>query len=699
MMIIFSHCVQCQTGSVINPDTVAINFLERHPASNRQIIFVHTDNWLYTAGDSIWFAAYCLDEFSHKPQLQSSELFVDLVNDHDIVISQRLLNNRYLKTNGNIVLPQDLPEGNYWLRAYTKNMLSVDSNRMFVKNIYVLSSAGQKINTNAKGENQDAAVNHEASDVDKFGLASKDIHAISLFIAGQSDSSFKLKVDLADTASGIHYILGIQSGDPLFCISGRGSFETEISKRFIPSGESALLLLDHQLNVLVERHVYRLGPGMRILINTDKDNYPAREKVKLDIAISDSGHLPLQAIFSMAVTDNRFRREIASEEFFPYQDSAAVGLITIFHPDEYKTELRKYDDENDLVGIRGTLLNKKGQAMKNQIVTLFGAQQELLFGADTSNEQGRFYFPFYNSQDSFSFQLQVSNFKGKSQYANIVLDSFHFPIVTTSLSLKKKITFHQALFIDSFKTEILDTLINYRGKGWLTPVTITRAKKKQLSYDENKRVSMFSTVITPDMIQKTGYNPVGDAVTMGHGIRLVNGIVNFGSAMSSYAEPLLVIDGAYIDPNIGGGGAFGKSPLLNYLSQIPAEIIDFIELVPPPESAFYGARGANGAIVINTRNTGGIHQSVVTVPVFHARGYSGSPSYSGPDYDNPSIKKSPYPDLRSTIYWNGRVITDENGKAEVEFFASDGPTTYTVRVKGVTTRGDIIDEKIFIRRN
>lgn len=206
---------------------------------------------------------------------------------------------------------------------------------------------------------------------------------------------------------------------------------------------------------------------------------------------------------------------------------------------------------------------------------------------------------------------------------------------------------------------------------------------------------MFSTVITPDMIQPTGLNPVGDAVTMAHGVHFINGIINIGTAMSNLAEPLLIVDGAYIDSNAMPPG-FGGSPLLNYLRHIPAQLIDFIEIVRPPQSAYYGARGANGAIIINTRNTGGLHQSLVTVPVFHARGFSGSPSYSGPDYDNPAIKKSPYPDTRSTIYWNGRIITDEHGRAEIEFFTSDGPATYTVRVRGVTINGDIIDRKIKI---
>ncbi|MBC7757976.1 MAG: hypothetical protein H7069_03905 [Phormidesmis sp. FL-bin-119] len=47
------------------------------------------------------------------------------------------------------------------------------------------------------------------------------------------------------------------------------------------------------------------------------------------------------------------------------------------------------------------------------------------------------------------------------------------------------------------------------------------------------------------------------------------------------------------------------------------------------------------------------------------------------------------PDLRTTIYWNPRVITDAGGKASVEFFNADGTGIYKVIVEGINEHGHL----------
>ncbi len=87
----------------------------------------------------MWYKAYCLQTVSHRPSRYSPTLFVDLVNEKDIPVSQQILNLSTLQTGGKIPLPDKLPEGYYWLRAYTKNVLQQDSNDIFVKPIYLIN--------------------------------------------------------------------------------------------------------------------------------------------------------------------------------------------------------------------------------------------------------------------------------------------------------------------------------------------------------------------------------------------------------------------------------------------------------------------------------------------------------------------------------------------------------------------------------
>ena len=170
-------------------------------------------------------------------------------------------------------------------------------------------------------------------------------------------------------------------------------------------------------------------------------------------------------------------------------------------------------------------------------------------------------------------------------------------------------------------------------------------------------------------------------------------------------EPILVIDGVIIDlenaeSNNSEKKLLMESPLLTYIKSYPPGAVDFIEVLTGAEAAYYGARGGNGAIIINTRNGPRkiIKNSIPGLKQFFTKGYLNPILFVGPDYDKPEVKNSANPDLRSTLYWDGDLLTDENGKASIDFFTSDAATTYSVIVRGVTVSGDIIYKKITIQR-
>ncbi|HEY4936573.1 MAG TPA: TonB-dependent receptor plug domain-containing protein [Puia sp.] len=121
-------------------DNLAGNFIRNLRKNPEEKIFVNTDKWFYSAGETIWFKVYDLNALSHRPIRLSKNLFLDLVNDKDSVVSQLLLNIREYKTGGNILLPPSLKEGYYWMRAYTRDILLQDSNRIFVKPVYILNA-------------------------------------------------------------------------------------------------------------------------------------------------------------------------------------------------------------------------------------------------------------------------------------------------------------------------------------------------------------------------------------------------------------------------------------------------------------------------------------------------------------------------------------------------------------------------------
>ncbi|HEY4787692.1 MAG TPA: hypothetical protein VIH57_16660, partial [Bacteroidales bacterium] len=61
-------------------------------------------------------------------------------------------------------------------------------------------------------------------------------------------------------------------------------------------------------------------------------------------------------------------------------------------------------------------------------------------------------------------------------------------------------------------------------------------------------------------------------------------------------------------------------------------------------------------------------------------------TFYSPNYDV-KLPEHEKPDLRTTIYWDPKIVTDENGHATVSFFNADSPTNIKVDVEGLTESG------------
>jgi len=121
-------------------DELAGQFINYIRAGKSQKIILLTDKTAYTAGETIWFKAWCLDSLSNRFSHISKNLFVDLVDNKDSVVGQLLLDLAQLRTSGSFLLPGSLREGYYWLRGYTSAILHTDSNRIAIKALYVINS-------------------------------------------------------------------------------------------------------------------------------------------------------------------------------------------------------------------------------------------------------------------------------------------------------------------------------------------------------------------------------------------------------------------------------------------------------------------------------------------------------------------------------------------------------------------------------
>ena len=98
-------------------------------------IYIHYDKEYYVAGETIWFKAYLYNE--GKPGGISSNLYVQFLDANGQLISSGRYPVMGAVTKGSIVIPDSLPQGNYYIRAVTPNMLNGDEELIYKKNLFI----------------------------------------------------------------------------------------------------------------------------------------------------------------------------------------------------------------------------------------------------------------------------------------------------------------------------------------------------------------------------------------------------------------------------------------------------------------------------------------------------------------------------------------------------------------------------------
>lgn len=102
-------------------------------------VYLHTDKPYYYPGEPLWFKAYInYYNLSWRDSL-SDVLYVELVSSKDKLELERMYRITDGLSMGDFILPDSLPEGTYYLRAYTNVRLNFGAKNLFTKPIRVLA--------------------------------------------------------------------------------------------------------------------------------------------------------------------------------------------------------------------------------------------------------------------------------------------------------------------------------------------------------------------------------------------------------------------------------------------------------------------------------------------------------------------------------------------------------------------------------
>ena len=115
----------------------ALNVLATQHLSEK--IYIHYDKEYYVAGETIWFKAYLYSD--GKPSGMSSNLYLQFTDNKGYVIFNQQYPASGAVAKGNIEIPDSLTQGNYYIRAFTANMLNYDEAFIYKKNIFVFKGS------------------------------------------------------------------------------------------------------------------------------------------------------------------------------------------------------------------------------------------------------------------------------------------------------------------------------------------------------------------------------------------------------------------------------------------------------------------------------------------------------------------------------------------------------------------------------
>ncbi|HEY4876539.1 MAG TPA: Plug domain-containing protein, partial [Puia sp.] len=798
VLVIFLYFnVSAQNEQKGGIDALAGQIMKYIHSADKEKIIVLTDKMFYASGENMWLKAWCLNSLSNKVIHKSKNLFVDLVDDRDSVISQLLFNLQEQKTDGRILLPESLKEGYYWLRAYTNNILKDDANSIFVKPVYILNASKsdshsltaqvEKINdqedtsapqltffpeggsiisgttaniaflcSNANGKSLDVSgyiIDSRYDTVTRFATSlpgrgkfsfdafnhrkyfahikwknNKELtyplpninpFSSQLSLVDQNDQIFHMRVSLGDSLykkNKTTYILGISRDSLCFAANGTDMYDINIPKNSFPKGRATLFLFDENNQVVSQRNIYISinSDSNRIIASADKPVYEPREKVKLNISVPPVDHHPMVALFTVSVTDNRFAGDIPdvlSDEAQLFQAAgnaqqkqfspAEIDLIMLTQKNLYPQW--RYGDNNitmsspvhfedsTLLDIKGKIVDKKNEPLKNYIVNLFSGDKRI-FKIDTTDGNGHFIIQLSDYYDGTQFNLKLTNLKGQGEEGKVILDNPDFPHFSTPQELKRKFDQAEVTVVRNFKIHTLEDTSFYAKENSLKPVTIKGQIVSAVNYDASKRVNQFSYIITSDNFSNGDPNVLINAIKNVPGFN--TGVNTMSSSISSPLEttstvvsqgtpPLIVMDGVTLTLPDG---------VNSFLQSVDPRTIDFVEILKGPEAAMYGMQGAGGVILINTTNVRKQVSQINSqgVSTIYPKGYFKQTDFVAPDYDKKEIKKSSTHDKRTTLYWDANALTDKTGNLTQYFFTADDKTLYSIIVMGITENGSIV---------
>jgi hypothetical protein len=542
-------------------------------------------------------------------------------------------------------------------------------------------------------------------------------------------------------------LLALATGDILMDVKlnlTNGFTTLKLPKIDFPDGIIHFTLFSPENIALNERQAFiNHKQKINISIKPSKDFYNPRDSVSLEITATKEDGTPLSGSFSFAATDNHQVKQQNDDESvvshfllqsdlkgsienagWYFSNTEPATLLALDHlllaqawigyhwEEQFKPlTLPKFKAETENM-INGKLTDLFNNPVPNINLTLLSLGKNIYTTDTISNAEGKFKFNLPLLLDSAAYTIKIKNAKGKNSNATIYVDEFTAAKGITTINMikpwyvnadttvlnyyktSKKI--HQ--FIDTAKLKLSGTQlkeVEIKGKARADEIMLNTAwdahPVQKITEEELKKMPRKTLMdLLKEKIPGFTIGSIYANGCFGRNARVVrHNFTNFlvGQFLLSHVIIDKVnthmvscgMDDVYRSQEISSTAVESTVFFTNQMifNAISAE--DIKEITIYKTCVYY-------MLDITTRSGKGPWVNA-------AKGvyvYRPLPIYPSKDFYSPKYnanKEAVTPDLRSTIFWDANVVTDENGKARVSFYAADKPGLYTIKMEGTDLFG------------
>jgi len=501
------------------------------------------------------------------------------------------------------------------------------------------------------------------------------------------------------------YLIGQSSNTVCYALEGimtDKQLQFNINKNELSAGIIQFTLFKDGLPVSERLMFVDFKDDLQINITPDKAKYEDREEAFVQIQVTDRSGRPVKGSFSLAVTDDRTVRPSIAEYnikgsllldadlkgyiespgwyFSGNEPERAEALDNLLCSQGWSRFVWNRLADQPAVDIypvetgfqiTGKLTNQTGKPIENALVNLTGAGNPPVSALTDKN--GRFGFLGLNCPESAQFTLQSVTPQDRRTVLKFEMDKpviSQSPINIVPLTRAKKICDESliASYIEKSGHQI-------KSKEDIRSINLSGVTTEARKIPNRESIGISS--------QRFGGKTLDKNVSILNVLRTLpsprqKGVPSVNSAGFTNVPIIYDVDGTRM---------YQESFEVLYGS-MQAKMFEMVEVITP-EDAFtvYGREAMNGVYVFKTKKFTGredeVNQIISNGYIFRPGGYTVQKEFYMPAYGKPEIRQSTLPDLRTTVYWNPVINTDENGKAEVSFYTADDPASYSYILEGI----------------